>query len=426
MGKVDPIIPIFYVRGYNPPFNEGHIVVVKMMVKSLLLQNIRSIIFNYDYKIEENKAIYSRMNCEENGEIIYEQKIPLVKREELFHKNIKSKIGYASLMETINILKFWSIERHLRRKGLCIVNVINCFRYPRIIAKNFFKCDRAKPPLILHFYTRKIAMKKTFKMLIDKTDLVITSSKSLASYLEKKYNIGKLKVQIMYPPINTEIYKPIDKGRSRRSLGLKKSSKILLYLGNLRKHRFPEDIILKLMEQLVKKDPRIKLYVFSPKNNENVKRRIKILTKASAFNLRQNVKINVKNLSEVEKSFIYSASDIFLFPPLISGETVEPPITVLEAMSCGLPVISSDVQSITEIIKDKVDGLIIPFGKGNPLILKENIFSLLEDSNLRMEFSYKARRNVIENLTLNKSCKRLIDIFQSLSESNPYHCRLRR
>jgi len=410
--KIDNIIPIFYIRGYNPPYTEGHIQVVRGIVKGLLLQNIRSVVFNYKYNIEDQNVKHTLKNGEDAGEVKFEQNIPLIDREDIFHQSIKSKIVYASLMETLATPRFLSIERCMCRHRRCVVNIINCFRYPRIFAKKF-----STLPVVLHLYKRKIIMKNTTKMIIDKADMVITSSKTLTRHLEKNYGIDKLKIQTLYPPVDTEVYKPMDKSQSRRKLALKRSAKLLLYVGNLRKHRFPEDITLRLMKKLVKKDPQIKLLVFSPKNHENMKRKAEILAKASAFNLRQNIKINVRNLSEVEKSIIYSASDIFLFPPLKSGDSVEPPVTVLEAMSCGLPVISRDVNSISEIITDEVNGLIMPFGNGDPSILEEQISSLLEDNYVRMEFSYNARRVIIEKLSLHNSCQRLMGIFRSLSES---------
>jgi len=414
LGKIDNILPIFYVRGYNPPYTEGHLQVVRGMVKSLLLKNIRSAVFNYKYNIRFQNAEYVLKNGEGAGELKFEQNIPLIDREDIFHQSIKSKIVYASLMETLAIPRFLSIERHIGRYGRCIVNVINCFRYPRILAKKF-----SDLPVVLHMYTRKAIMKNTIKMLIDRADLVVTSSKSLACHVEKNYDIHKMGIQTIYPPVDTEVYKPIDKNQSRRRLALKRPVKLLLYVGNLRENRFPEDIILRLMKKLAKRDPKIKLLIFSPQNHENMKRRIEILAKASAFNLRQNIKINVRNLSEIEKSMVYSASDLFIFPPLKSGEAVEPPITVLEAMSCGLPVVSSDVTSITEVITDEIDGLIIPFGTGDPSFLEEQISSLLEDNHVRMEFSYNARRNVIEKFSLHSSCKRFLGILRNLSKSSP-------
>lgn len=409
MRKINKIIPIFYVRGYNSPYTEGHIEVVRCMVKSLLLQNVRSVVFNYKYNINHENAKCRLENDKNTGEIKFEQNIPLIDREEIFHQNIKSKIAYASLMETLATPRFLSTERYMRRYGRCVVNVINCFKYPRILAKGF-----STSPVVLHFYNRKIIMRNTTKMLTDKADMVITSSKSLAHHLEKNYDTDKLKIQTMCPPIDTELYKPVDKSRSRRRLGLKRAAKLLLYVGNLRKNRFPEDIILRLMKKLVKRDPKIKLVVFSPKNHENMKRRIEILAKASAFNLTQNIEVNVRNLSRIEKSMIYSASDIFLFPSLESGEAIEPPITVLEAMSSGLPVVSNDVTSIHEVVTDEVDGLITPFKAGNVSYLKERISSLLLDEKFSTVLSEKARQVIVERMSLENSCKKLVKIYEIL------------
>jgi glycosyltransferase involved in cell wall biosynthesis len=408
--KITNLIPIFYVRGYNSPYNEGHIVFVRGMVRALLLQNVRSLVLNYKYNTGIQNAKYNLKNDEDAGVLKYEKNIPYIDRETIFHQNIKPKIIYASLMETLALPKFLSIEKGVSRSKYRIVNVINCFKYPRILAKKF-----SPSPVVVHVCTRKILMQNMIKMQIDKADMVITSSISLANHLEKNRDIEKLKIKTIYPSIDTEFYKPLSKSEARRRLGLRKSAKLLLYIGNLRKVRFPEDMILGVIKKLITRDPLIELLVFSPENQENVKRMKEILVKASPFNLRQNIRINVRNLSEIEKRLVYSASDIFLFLPLKSGEAIEPPITVLEAMSCGLPVISSNVASISEIITDQVNGLIMPSIDEGKSILEEQISSILENNKVKTDISNNARRTVIEKMGPHNSCKKLIEIFTSLT-----------
>lgn len=408
MEKIDEIIPIFYVRGYDSPYTEGHIEIVRCMVRSLLSKSIKSLIFNYKYKTYDENLNYG---VEDRTLPLtkFEQNIPLIDREELFHENRRSKVVYATLMETVLSLKFLLKERYMSRYCHCIVNMVNCFRYPRFLLKKF-----SPFPVVLQLFARKTAKRETTKMLIDKADVIVASSKSLAYYLQRKYNVDSPKIQTVYPPLDVDFYKPLDKGRSRSKLGLTKSDKVILYIGNLRKQRFPEDIILGLMNKLLETDSKTKLLVFSPQVKGNSERKTEIRAKANSLNLGQNVTINIRNLSEVEKKIIYSASDIFLFPPVESGEAVEPPLTVLEAISTGLPVVSSDVASIREVITDEVNGLIMPFRNDKLSFLAERISSLLEHDDERMKLSYNARQNVMEKLSPHNTCNRLIEIYRNL------------
>ena len=52
----------------------------------------------------------------------------------------------------------------------------------------------------------------------------------------------------------------------------------------------------------------------------------------------------------------YSAFDIFVLPTLTEGQG----ITVLEAMSFELPVITTSVGGITEFVRHKKNGLLVP------------------------------------------------------------------
>jgi len=87
---------------------------------------------------------------------------------------------------------------------------------------------------------------------------------------------------------------------------------------------------------------------------------------------------------------ILSASDISV---LCSHPVVETfPLTVLEAMACGLPVISTDVGSLSDIITDRRDGILIPAGDSEALA--ENIIELIRNLNLRDRLGKNARRKV--------------------------------
>lgn len=400
MKRSNCFTPIFYVRGLNPPYTEGHIQIVNNMVRALLSQDIGSIIFNYRYNL-----IHSE-NHKAQKEERFEQTIPIVYREDVFHGGRHSILAYSSLMETLATLKFLSVEKNLISSGrYYVVNIVNAFRYPRILVKKLLKV-----PIVAHFYMRKAILKSLVKLVVDKADTIITSSQTVAHHLEKTYNISRKKTEIVYPPIDVNLYKPVDKNQVRKNLAISEDDKIILYMGNLRRNRFPEKKVLKTLRDLVETNFRTRLFILAPRNNENIRRSLEIKTEIEKLNLTANVKIKVEDLSENEKSLIYGVADIFLFPSLDPTTSTEPPLTVLEAMASGLPVISSNLSSMREIITDGSNGFLVAFN--NEKSLTEKISSLLESDKIMRRFSSNARAYIVKEMSFVVSCKKLVQIYK--------------
>ena len=83
-------------------------------------------------------------------------------------------------------------------------------------------------------------------------------------------------------------------------------------------------------------------------------------------------------------------------------------ISIAEAMSCGLPVITTRRGAIPEVVGDA--GLYVPFNDESSLA--EAILTLLSDEELREELSIKARERVVNMFDISiraKKLKKLID-----------------
>ncbi len=80
----------------------------------------------------------------------------------------------------------------------------------------------------------------------------------------------------------------------------------------------------------------------------------------------------------------FKSADICVIPSRHEGF----PITLLEAMSSGIPIIASNIGSLKEIISDGEDGLL--FQTENPRSLADSILNLAADSSLRKKISYNA------------------------------------
>ena len=80
---------------------------------------------------------------------------------------------------------------------------------------------------------------------------------------------------------------------------------------------------------------------------------------------------------------ILNATDIFVFSSFHEGM----PVSALEAMACGLPIIASEIRGNVDIINDGVNGYL--FSPTDSDILSKKIVSLMDDANKRKTMSYK-------------------------------------
>jgi glycosyltransferase involved in cell wall biosynthesis/GT2 family glycosyltransferase len=94
--------------------------------------------------------------------------------------------------------------------------------------------------------------------------------------------------------------------------------------------------------------------------------------------------------TEAEVSGFLQRSHLFVAPfvEMPSGDKDGIPTTLLEAMSTGLAAVATDAGSMTEVVEDGVDGVIVP--QRNPQALAAAIAELLEDPARRARLGTRA------------------------------------
>jgi glycosyltransferase involved in cell wall biosynthesis len=95
-----------------------------------------------------------------------------------------------------------------------------------------------------------------------------------------------------------------------------------------------------------------------------------------------------------EKRRLLSSAWALLFPP---REPEGHPRVVLEALSAGLPIITTDQGTIAETVLDGVCGFVLP--KPDPAALASRILTLVRDAPLRAEMSAAARARYEDRYT---------------------------
>lgn len=104
---------------------------------------------------------------------------------------------------------------------------------------------------------------------------------------------------------------------------------------------------------------------------------------------------------------IYNCSDILINASFGEGMSN----TILEAMSCGLVILASDVTGNNDLIKDQENGILFSLCEENSLYYKMK--KLILDNNLMKILKHKSRETVCKKYTWEMSAKRYIDFLRT-------------
>jgi glycosyltransferase involved in cell wall biosynthesis len=104
----------------------------------------------------------------------------------------------------------------------------------------------------------------------------------------------------------------------------------------------------------------------------------------------------------------YQAADVYVHPALAENL----PLTVIEAMACGTPVVASDVGGVGELVVDGVTGLLVPCRDSEALA--SAITELLDDGDRREAFGRAAAQRVLEHFTLEKQADAYLGLYAVL------------
>jgi glycosyltransferase involved in cell wall biosynthesis len=91
------------------------------------------------------------------------------------------------------------------------------------------------------------------------------------------------------------------------------------------------------------------------------------------------------------------------------------PLTILEAMATGLPVVATDVAGAGEVIEDGVSGLLVP--PGDDQTLADALARLASDGALRASLGSAAVAVVRERFSFEAIARRMEAVYQEVSAS---------
>jgi glycosyltransferase involved in cell wall biosynthesis len=105
--------------------------------------------------------------------------------------------------------------------------------------------------------------------------------------------------------------------------------------------------------------------------------------------------------------------DVFVLPTLSDAR----PLSIIEAMSMGLPVIASRVGGIPTLVEDGVTGLLVT--PSDPNSLAAALDRLAASPDLRRLFGEAGRARVAEQCQPERSARRCVELYRGLLEQGP-------
>ncbi len=117
-----------------------------------------------------------------------------------------------------------------------------------------------------------------------------------------------------------------------------------------------------------------------------------------------------KSQTEVAKALM--ESDALVLPSFAEGV----PVVLMEAMAAGLPVISTRIAGIPELVEDGVSGLLTPPGDG--LSLSSALRQILTDANLRNDMGLAGHAKVVREFDIGKESEWLLEILSAYNNSS--------
>ncbi len=136
-----------------------------------------------------------------------------------------------------------------------------------------------------------------------------------------------------------------------------------------------------------------------------------------------SIKINELNIGDVveltgsknqtEVAELLTTADCYVQPSIItsSGKMEGIPVSLMEAMACGLPVIASDISGIPELVVHKKTGLLV--APGDPKALVDAILQIYNDASWARILAEQGRDLALREFDIIHTVSRLSDLFEA-------------
>ncbi len=276
--------------------------------------------------------------------------------------------------------------------GFLAIKYARLYKKPIIVYKHALEWELVPSAVNKPFLSKflNFLVKFSVKGIYNNCDLIITPSKSIAEKLSW-YGI-KTKKEIIPVGVDSNVFIPAkNKAIAKESIGLNPKKLVIGFHGRLTYEKGIK-VLVRVYRQLLRKYKNLQLILLGDGLDE-----------VRDFSLRKGVIV----ISGRQKVVPYlQAMDIYCMPSLTETSC----LSLIEAMSCGLPVVSTKAGLIPDYLTHDKNGLLT--NKKDTYSLYKSLKLLIDDAERRNVFSKAARKTVINFFDWKVTSEKIIAVLK--------------
>lgn len=277
--------------------------------------------------------------------------------------------------------------------GFCLKNTILDHDFK--LCDHILQCEACMPALQADGIYIPVSIRQLyFRKVFEKVDLFLSPSRYLAdAYVRAGFDWHRMR-QLWYG-IDTKKYAAVRRKRAGKFR--------ISFVGYFGKHK-GIDLMIRAVARLKRKNIEIEL-AGDGEESENYKKL------AAELGILSQIRFWGK-LDNKDMTRLFAETDAYCLPSVWPENQ---PVSITEAMACGIPVIASDLGGNSELVRHGISGFL--FRPGDDQDLAEKIRALMDDRSLQESFG-RAGKEIIQNYDIAKQAGELLDIYRNLCRQN--------
>jgi glycosyltransferase involved in cell wall biosynthesis len=240
-----------------------------------------------------------------------------------------------------------------------------------------------RPPMLL----RRLLM----PWVISLADIIMTTGVGVARVHPGATDTG-VRLVPFYPPVDTSVFKPDPDRRAsaRAELGIAPGTLLVGTVANLVPQKGLEHFVA-VADALHSRRAGLQFVILGSATKSQRAYEVSVRRLVEASDVGKAGALPVIDPGE-RVAELLPALDLFLLTSVPRSEGVS--TTVLEAMATGIPVVSTDVGALSEVVLDGVTGRIV--SPLDDVAMAEAVWALLDDAEARTRMGLESRRRAVE------------------------------